>query len=163
MAQRLSRVTTWTSHQTAMPQDLNLNLFCCIAGTDRPFPVLIPGSETIVDLKKAIRNENPNDLEGIDPVSYPQSLRNHPRIASNPQPSSPTIKPLLPYLTKDHQYHARTKHIDIQYHFIRWVIEEGSIRLVYCPTADVVADTLTKALPSVKVKHFAAEMGLRTA
>jgi hypothetical protein len=63
-------------------------------------------------------------------------------------------------LTKDHQYHARTKHIDIHFHFIRWVIKEGKLRLVYCPTGDMVADTLTKALPSPKVKHFTAELGL---
>ncbi len=63
-------------------------------------------------------------------------------------------------LTKDHQYHARTKHIDIRYHFIRWIIENGSLRLVYCPTDDMIADVLTKALPSPKVKHFAAELGL---
>ena len=30
-------------------------------------------------------------------------------------------------LTKDHQYHAHTKHIDIQYHFICWIVEQGSI------------------------------------
>ena len=65
-------------------------------------------------------------------------------------------------LTKDHQYHARTKHIDVRFHFIRWIIEEGKLRLVYCPTADMVADTLTKALPSPKVKHFAVELGLRS-
>jgi transposase InsO family protein len=64
-------------------------------------------------------------------------------------------------LTRDHQYHSRTKHIDVRYHFIRWVIEKGSLRLIYCPTNDMVADTLTKALPSVKVKHFAAGLGLR--
>jgi hypothetical protein len=63
-------------------------------------------------------------------------------------------------LAKDHQYHARTKHIDIRYHFIRWVVSEGSIHLVYCPTEDMVADALTKALPSAKVKHFASELGL---
>lgn len=64
-------------------------------------------------------------------------------------------------LTRDHQYHSRTKHIDVRYHFIRWVIEQGSLRLIYCPTDDMVADTLTKALPSAKVKHFAAGLGLR--
>jgi hypothetical protein len=64
-------------------------------------------------------------------------------------------------LTKDQQYHARTKHIDIRFHFIRWVVAEGKIRLTYCPTADMIADTLTKALPSAKVKHFAAALGLR--
>jgi hypothetical protein len=63
-------------------------------------------------------------------------------------------------LTKDHQYHARTKHIDIRFHFICWIVENGSLRLVYCPTDEMVADTLTKALPSSKVKHFAAELGL---
>ncbi len=63
-------------------------------------------------------------------------------------------------LTQDHQYHAHTKHIDVQYHFIRWVIEQGSLHLIYCPTDDMVADMLTKALPSAKVKHFATGLGL---
>ena len=65
-------------------------------------------------------------------------------------------------LAKDHQYHARTKHIDIRYHFIRWVCEQGHIRLIYCPTGDMLADILTKPLPSFKTKHFAAELGLRS-
>jgi hypothetical protein len=64
-------------------------------------------------------------------------------------------------LTRDHQYHARTKHIDVRYHWIRWVVEQGAIKLIYCPTDDMVADVLTKALPSAKVKHFAAGLGLR--
>ena len=54
----------------------------------------------------------------------------------------------------------RTKHIDIRYHYIRYVIEEGTLRLIYCPTGDMTADVLTKALPSPKVKHFAAALGL---
>ena len=52
------------------------------------------------------------------------------------------------------------EHIDVRFHFIRWIIEEGKIRLIYCPTADMAADTVTKALPSPKVKHFASELGL---
>ena len=63
-------------------------------------------------------------------------------------------------LTRDHQYHARTKHIDIRFHFISWVVEDKKIKLVYCPTEDMVADVLTKALPSPKVKHFASALGL---
>ncbi len=64
--------------------------------------------------------------------------------------------------TKDGSYHARTKHIDIRYHFMLYSIEAGSIRLIYCPTDDMAAtaDTLTKALPSVNVKHFAPTLGL---
>jgi Reverse transcriptase (RNA-dependent DNA polymerase)/Integrase core domain/GAG-pre-integrase domain len=63
-------------------------------------------------------------------------------------------------LTKEHQYHARTKHIDVRFHFIRWIIEDGKLRLIYCPTNEMVADILTKALVSAKVKHFASELGL---
>lgn len=63
-------------------------------------------------------------------------------------------------LTQDHQYHACTKHIDIRFHFIHWVIADKKLTLVYCPTDKMVADALTKALPSPKVKHFAAALRL---
>ena len=63
-------------------------------------------------------------------------------------------------LSCDHQYHTHTKHINIQYHFIQWVIEDGSIQLVFCLTEDMIANTLTKPLPSTKAKHFATELGL---
>ena len=59
-------------------------------------------------------------------------------------------------------YHAHTKHINIPYHFICFVIDNGSLKLIYCPTNDMTANTLTKALPSPKAKHFAAALGLRT-
>src|ERR1700678_446831 len=63
-------------------------------------------------------------------------------------------------LPSRHQYHARTKHIDVRFHFIRWIIEDGKLRLIYCPTDEMVADVLTTALVSTKVKHFASELGL---
>ena len=65
-------------------------------------------------------------------------------------------------LTKDGSYHARTKHIDIWYHFIHFVVQEGSVKLIYCPTDEMTADILTKALPNTKVKHFANALGLHT-
>ena len=30
-------------------------------------------------------------------------------------------------LTKEHQYHACTKHIDIHFHFIHWIIKDGKL------------------------------------
>ena len=64
-------------------------------------------------------------------------------------------------LARNEQFHARTKHIDICFHFIRYIIEAGKIIIDYCSTEDMVADTLTKALPSAKAKHFATSLGLR--
>ena len=37
-------------------------------------------------------------------------------------------------LTKDGSYHARTKHINIRYHFIQFKVQKKTINLIYCPT-----------------------------
>ncbi|KAF5372127.1 hypothetical protein D9758_004946 [Tetrapyrgos nigripes] len=63
-------------------------------------------------------------------------------------------------LARDHHYHGRTKHIDIRFHFIRFVIDEGQMQLIYCPTENMLADTLTKALPNIRAKHPATGLGL---
>ena len=63
-------------------------------------------------------------------------------------------------LAMDDNYHARTKHISIRYHFIREVAASGVLKLVYCPTDDMTADILTKALPSYKVRYHVQGLGL---
>jgi hypothetical protein len=63
-------------------------------------------------------------------------------------------------LAKNPTHHSRTKHIDIQYHFIREKIEHEVIDLQYCPSQYMVADVLTKALPKVRHKILCKEMGL---
>ncbi|THH12624.1 hypothetical protein EUX98_g9795 [Antrodiella citrinella] len=66
-------------------------------------------------------------------------------------------------LAKDDKFHARTKHIDIRFHFVRYNIEDKKILLTYCPTDDMTADIFTKALDNMKAKHFAASLGLSQA
>jgi hypothetical protein len=51
-------------------------------------------------------------------------------------------------------HHARTKHIDVKYHFIREQVQLGSVKLQYVPTADQVADLLTKPLGKPKFIRF---------
>jgi hypothetical protein len=79
-------------------------------------------------------------------------------------PSTPIINLRSRALTSHSEgtFHARTKHIDIRYHFIRHVIENDSIKLisVYCPTEKMMASILTKPLPSAKAKHFAKSLRL---
>ena len=43
-------------------------------------------------------------------------------------------------LAMNAEYYARTKYIDIQYHFVREHIEKQSITLAYCPTSDMTED-----------------------
>jgi transposase InsO family protein len=64
-------------------------------------------------------------------------------------------------LAIDDNYHARTKHIDIRFHFIRQTITDGALTLIYCPTDDMTADILTKSLPKWKVSTHVCTLGLR--
>ena len=64
-------------------------------------------------------------------------------------------------LAKNPVHHARTKHIDIQHHFIREKVESCEIRLEYVPTEEMVADALAKALPRPRFEKFVGMMGLR--
>lgn len=63
-------------------------------------------------------------------------------------------------LATDDNYHARTKHIDIRYHFIRQKIANHLINIKYCPTEDMTADILTKALPKHKVALHSQTLGI---
>lgn len=66
-------------------------------------------------------------------------------------------------IAKNGLLNARTKHIDLRYHFIREVLDSGRATLDYCPTNDMVADLLTKALVRRKVDFLAGLMGLHPA
>ena len=65
-------------------------------------------------------------------------------------------------LAKNPGDHPRTKHIAIKYHFCREVIASGAMILWYCPTAEMVADVMTKALGKIKHRFFASGLGLKS-
>jgi hypothetical protein len=50
-------------------------------------------------------------------------------------------------LAKDPVAHARTKHIEVRYHYIRQLVSYGRTTLAYLQTKDMLADILTKPLP----------------
>jgi hypothetical protein len=52
-------------------------------------------------------------------------------------------------LAKNPDHHARTKHIDVQYHFIRQHVASRTIDLRFISTTDMAADILTKPLERV--------------
>jgi hypothetical protein len=63
-------------------------------------------------------------------------------------------------LAENPMVQARSKHIDIQHHFVRDRISRGEISLSYIPTSLMVADMLTKALDPIKIKTCREGMGL---
>ena len=63
-------------------------------------------------------------------------------------------------LAKDPKFHSRTKHIDVQWHFVREQVEKGMMQFEYCPTNEMAADELTKTLNKIKFGRFVRMAGL---
>lgn len=63
-------------------------------------------------------------------------------------------------LAESDAFRPRTKHIDIRHHFIRNYVEKGIINVKYVSTQEMVADSLTKAVPKDKHNFCSKSMGL---
>ena len=57
------------------------------------------------------------------------------------------------HLAKNQVYHARTKHIDVRYHFVREIIEEGGVLVQKIKNDDNLTDMLTKVVTTIKFNH----------
>ena len=60
-------------------------------------------------------------------------------------------------LAKNPVFHAKTKHIDVKYHFIRDMLEGKLLEIVKVHTD---ADLMTKGLPPEMFAHCRALMGV---
>lgn len=63
-------------------------------------------------------------------------------------------------LSTNASINERSKHIDVQYHFVRECVKLGKINLIHCSTANQLADPLTKALERVKHERFRLLQGV---
>lgn len=63
-------------------------------------------------------------------------------------------------LARNPAFHARTKHIEVHYHFIRERVLEGDIDLAYVSTEEQVVDIFTKALGAEKLHCFCTMLGV---
>ncbi len=57
-------------------------------------------------------------------------------------------------------YHARTKHIEVHYHFIREKVLTKEIDLIHVSIENQVVDIFTKALGIDKLKGFRKMLGV---
>lgn len=64
-------------------------------------------------------------------------------------------------LSQNPQHHNCTKHIDVQYHSIRDMVNHQDVQLIYIPTEENPADLLTKPLARPRLDCHALTLGLR--
>ena len=64
------------------------------------------------------------------------------------------------YMARNPGFHARTKHIEVHYHFIRERVLVGDVDLQHISTNLQTADIFTKALGANKLWQFMTYLGL---
>ena len=64
------------------------------------------------------------------------------------------------FLAKNLAYHSKTKHIDVQYHFVRDIVEDNNVLLMKVDTLKNVADSLTKSVSTEKFSWCRGSMGI---
>ena len=87
------------------------------------------------------------------------------KLLSQKEPSKPAItykdKQSAICMTKNPQFHGRSKHIAIKYHFVRDETKKGIIEVEYCRTDDVIADMLTKGLYAERFAKLREMAGIK--
>jgi len=66
-------------------------------------------------------------------------------------------------MARNPQFHKRSKHIDLRWHWVRKLVQDGTIIVDSCCDPEQTANILTKALPRQKHAQHVAEMGLAPA
>ena len=64
-------------------------------------------------------------------------------------------------IAKDPKHHARVKHIGIRLSLLRDAVEAKEVKVEWCPTKDMLADLLTKALPAAAFHDMLRRIGMR--
>ena len=64
------------------------------------------------------------------------------------------------HIARNLTFHFRTKHIRVQYHFVREVVEDGNVDLQKIHTKENLADVMTKLINTNKFVWSKSSCGL---
>ena len=64
-------------------------------------------------------------------------------------------------VARNSEHFGRLKHLDLRFYWLRDIVQAGLIDPQFCPTAQMPADMLTKALPRPKVAEMRTLLGLQ--
>jgi hypothetical protein len=57
--------------------------------------------------------------------------------------------------------HQRTKHIEMDIHFVREKVARGQVRVLHVPSKHQIADIFTKGLPVILFQDFRDSLSVR--
>jgi len=70
------------------------------------------------------------------------------------------LHPPMARLWCDLVFHARTKHIEIDFHFVRERVAQGLLDIIFIPSVDQLADGFTKPISLPKLIQFRSNLNL---
>ncbi|CAI7796819.1 unnamed protein product [Closterium sp. NIES-54] len=64
-------------------------------------------------------------------------------------------------LANNDNWHGRTRHMDVKYHWVRKQLEKNTFEFEHVPSEEEAADFLTKVLPKSNFEHCKSLVGIR--